>query len=94
MVRDRVAVVLVLRAELLADDKAAVFFRLGDNKPATIFLSRCSLEEEMPYVSAASSIVGYGLASFTGLLILLLRIALSLEMRKPCLGAPSWTELD
>lgn len=70
MVRDGVAVVLVLRAALLADDKDAGFLRLGDNKPATIFLSRSSLDEEMPYTSAASSIVGYGLASFTGLLIL------------------------
>jgi hypothetical protein len=69
LARDRVGIILVLRAEILADDKDAVFFRLGDNKPATIFLSRSSLEEEIPYTSAASSIVGYGLASFTGLLI-------------------------
>lgn len=72
MARDRVAVIFALRAEILADDaddKDAAFFCLGDTKPATIFLSRSSLEEEMPYTSAASSIVGYGLASFTGLLI-------------------------
>ncbi len=86
LARDRVGVILVvLRAEILADGREAVSFRLCDNRLATIFLSRSSREEEMPYTSAASSIVGYGLASFTGLLIAL-RIALSLEMRKHCLG--------
>jgi hypothetical protein len=70
LARERAGVILVvLRAEILADGKDAAFFCLGDTKPATIFLSRSSLEEEMPYTSAASSIVGYGLASFTGLLI-------------------------
>ena len=81
MVRDRVAAVLIV---LRAEGKTVVFFGPGDNKFATIFLSRSSLDEEMPYSAAASSMVGYGLASFTGLLIQLLRIALNLQMHKQC----------
>jgi len=44
--------------------------RLAANRVCTNFLSRWSRDEEMPYTSAASSIVGYGLTSFTGLLML------------------------
>ena len=72
LARDRTLVVFAFRAEILTgvDGGAAALFRRCGNKPATIFFSRSSLDEEIPYTSAASSIVGYGVASFTGLLIL------------------------